>query len=391
MSGLKDHEALAEQLRDQPPVPDDLARARMEKRLLAAATRREPEASRPSRTTAGRWVAVGGVALAAAAAMLFFLLRDPGPEAPVARFEVREIGTSTQRGTLEEGSVLRTGEGEVADIRIASSSVRLSPSSRVRIATLSEDRLSLELATGEVRVEFHPARRGEEHLHVTTAHARVEVVGTVFAVRAEEEATEVSVTEGRVRVVSLRGGEARMVGAGESTRVGGERTAVAAPALPVPPPVVEEPAPELDPAPSAPAQTEPAPSAPTPAQLLARARAQSREHPERAERTLRGLLRGRAPRRVRAEALTLLGDLMRRGGRAREAAEAYTEAADLGAGATSQMAIYALARLQQRQLGQPERARRSYRRYLEEAPRGPLAGQARAALCRLGDAASCER
>ncbi len=42
-----------------------------------------------------------------------------------------------------------------------------------------------------------------------------------------------------------------------------------------------------------------------------------------------------------------------------------------------------------RRLNDPDGARASYRSYLDQAPGGPLAGQVREALCRLGDTTMC--
>ncbi len=413
MTARPNHESVAAALRELPRGPDELTKARMEKRLLAAARAGE---TRPERGR-GPWLAagIGVVALAAAIALW---VRAGEPEAPVARFEVRDVGAAGQRGTLEEGSVLRTGAQEEADIRIADSRVHLAPGTEVRIAHLSPERLSLELTTGEVEVEFHPRNRGEEHLDVTSAHARVEVVGTVFRVRADAAHTEVAVSEGRVRVVPRHGEAPRFVSAGESTEVGEARAAATevAPAeelrtgevTEVARTTETEPRPESSESgssepvlaenePTEPESTDngavtpesPAPRPPSARALLARARAQQRAHDyPAAAATLEGLLAGRAPAGVRAEALVLLGDLRLRDDPA-AAARAYEDAIVAGSGASRSNALFSLARVEERRLGDPGRARETYRRYLQEAPEGALAAQARAALCRLGDTTSC--
>jgi transmembrane sensor len=341
----------------------------------------------------------GGVALAAAAAVLFFVLRPAAPVTPIARFEVRDVDSAGQRGTLEEGSELPTGPGEVADVRIADSRVHLEPDSRLRIATLAPGRLDLELRRGEVRVGFHPRERGREHLTVATPEARVEVVGTVFTVRARDGVTEVRVSEGTVRVVPRAGGEARLVHAGESTRMGSAR-AEAPPRETVE--TVETEAPEhagveaegdptAEPPPAVDPSGERAP-APRPRALLARARRLLADgRGDRAEPILRRVADGSGPARIRAEAWTLVGDLSQRSGRLDQASGAYGRAAELGRGSmVGPNAIYALGRLQERRLDDAAAARRSYARYLDEAPEGPLAAQARRALCRLGEQSRCE-
>lgn len=389
MSALKDSDAVAEALREDPPRLDDLAKARMERRLLEAA--KGPRVARPE--PAGRpvtpWVA-GGLAIAAAVGLAVFAFReDPAPAASrVARMELRGGGATRQSGTIDEGSSLRTGADETAEITVEDSIVRLEPSTEVRLETLSADRMAFALARGAVRVEFHPRARGREGMSVRTGRATVEVVGTVFTVRETETATEVTVTEGRVRVVPL-GGEARSVGAGEGTRVEHERRAEAA--IDPPREAADQPAEPAAPEPAPPPESARERHAQSPAQRLARARRLVAEGDNAgAEALLHGVARTTdATPAIRAQAATLLGDLLQRRGELRGAAEAYESAARQRAGHLSHLAIYDLARMQERRMGDRDAARASYRRYLDESGNGPLAGPARQALCRLGDAASC--
>lgn len=387
MSGRPtDSDAVAEVLRTHPPDLDELQRARMERAILA----RDGAAPRANRPRPIGAVVLGAAIAAAAAVALFFALRSPSPDAPVARFELRDVEATAQRGTLEAGSVLSTGPSEVADVRVADSEVRVEPSSRVRIATLTPDRLALELSEGEVRVGFHPRRRGHEQLVVTTAQARVEVVGTVFTVRARGGATRVSVSEGVVRVVPLRGGAVREVRAGESTEVG-VPIAVAD--------VEDEEGTQRSGAAEVVSASDPSPQPPpasgrgsvTPRAVLEAARRHIEAgRADRAEPLLRRLAAGSAPVAIRVEAWALLGDLAQRSGRLEQAVTSYERAATLGRGTMAGTnAIYALARLQERRIGDDEAARRGYARYLDASPRGPLADQARAALCRLGDDERC--
>lgn len=395
MSGRMDSDAVAEVLAEQPPALDDITRARMEQSLLEAAREPRPvEAPRRSRA----WIAGGALAAAAAVALGFFALRGDEDEAAssrVAEMELRSVGSSAQSGTIDEGSSLRTRIDEVAEIRIEDSVVHLEPSTEVRLAVLGSDRMVFELLRGEVRVEFHPRAPGEERMSVQTSRATVEVVGTVFTVRETEHETEVSVAEGEVRVVP-REGEARAVAAGESTRLGEARAAAdvepvadegaAGPAvradLDAPPRAVDEA--------RAPTQRE-ARIVHTPAQLLARARGLSQGGDgARAVGLLRQVARSpEASARTRAQAFNLLGDLLAREGELSEAAEAYDAAVRQRAGPLSHMAIYDLARLQERRLNDPDAARASYRRYLAVAEGGPLTGPVRQALCRLGDTEAC--
>jgi len=345
---------------------------------------------------------VGTIAVAAAALLGFFALRASPDDERQARMELRTVGATVQSGTIDEGSSLRTGDDEVADIRIEDSRLHLEPSTDVRIETLSDGRLAFELRSGEIRVEFHPRVRGEETMTIRTNRALVEVVGTVFTVRASESLTEVSVSEGRVRVTP-HGDEARSVGAGESTRVqdrpdqnaatpepdrsdeaaAADRPAIEEHALAEP---VAEPTAERAAPPSVREQR-----MNSPAQRLSRARRLLRDGDEsdRTATLLRELTRAPdASPVVRAQAYTLLGDLLRSRRDFPASAQAFEGAARQGAGQMSQMAIYALARLQERQIHDRAAAIASYRRYLE-AGGGPLVGQARSALCRLGETEMC--
>src|SRR5690606_32106902 len=84
---LRGSEALAKVLREHPPALDDLARARMEKRLLAAD--RSPARGAPRRSGRALIAAGGALALAAALVLAVLAAREE-PTAPVARFERRE-------------------------------------------------------------------------------------------------------------------------------------------------------------------------------------------------------------------------------------------------------------------------------------------------------------
>ncbi|MBX3274319.1 MAG: FecR domain-containing protein [Sandaracinaceae bacterium] len=411
MRSHKDSDAVAAALRESPPRLDEVAKARMERRLLEAV--RAPAAA-PPRTRA--WVPAAGV-LAAAAAVALGLAAwlSQAPSERVARMEVRTLGATRQSGTLDVGSSLTTGPDEVAELRIEDSVVRIEPSTTLRIEALAADRMAFGLERGAIRVEYHPRARGREGMTVRTARATVEVVGTVFSVRETGEATDVAVVEGRVRVVphavGPNAGEPRILGAGESIRVGATPHAAAAETRAELVAAADDPvnaegaggderAREAAPHRVAVATTEAIADAPTerasparvaPAQRLERARRALEDgNTEAAREALRAVLGAPdAPPSVRAQAFTLLGDLAERRGDLAGAARAYESAAGLGAGSMSHLAIYALARMQERRLRDPEAARASYRRYLEQSASGPLAGPSRAALCRLGEADAC--
>ncbi|MCC6876310.1 MAG: FecR domain-containing protein, partial [Sandaracinaceae bacterium] len=180
-------ERVAQALRQSPPSLDELARARLEKKLVAAVSdplRAAPRAKRSYRPLA----VAGAVAALAAVALLALGLfgREPPPVAtgpePGARFEVFRGEATAQRGTLDEGSPLETSAEQTGEIRIGSSTVRLSALTRVRVIGSRPEHVQLELERGAIDIAFHPSRRGEERLGIETALARVEVVGTVFRV-----------------------------------------------------------------------------------------------------------------------------------------------------------------------------------------------------------------
>lgn len=404
-------DSLAELLREQPPSLDDLTRARMEKRLIAAAA---PRPTRSSSKAPAIAIASCAVALAAAVALVVLSDRDSQGAAPIARFERGEAAASLERGTLEEGSSLRTAAHEVAQIHVEASRVRIGGDSRVRIVELAHGRLALELGKGTVEVAFHPREPGRDLLTVETPEARVEVVGTVFRVTARGGATEVSVSEGTVRVVPLAGGAPRLVHTGESTRIGAleDETARAHPLphaegdrgegaaqppnrdTPTPTVLRDRPSQPAEPfEPSGPSEeTETRTPPPSPAARLEEARrAIGAGRSAAGLRMLRDLTRPPAPVDVRVEAWMMTADVHLGAGRLAEAASAYESAAQEGHGtAGGHNAIYSLARLQHRRLGDRGAARATYERYLREAPNGALAQPARRALCSLGAAEHCE-
>lgn len=417
MSRLSSSERVAQVLRENPPHPDDLARARLEKRLVQAALAPRPVRRSPRVVVA----ASAGVALAAAVLLAVVLISHDADEgtAPIAQFERRGAATSLERGTLEEGSTLRTGEDEVAEIRVAGSWARIGGASRARIVRLSHDELTLELEEGSVDVTYHPREPGRERMTLETPNARVEVVGTVFHVSARPDATEVSVSEGTVRVVPRSGpATTRLVHAGESTRIVRDAQSAAEPetnserpgepgehagveAIPgvsqeeapgEEPPHGPEQQPELNPAPAeAPADAAER-AAPTPAERLEHARQLIEQgRAPAARRVLDALRRSSASVEVRAEAWMLIADVDLRGDRLEAAAQAYANAEREGRGTPGgAIAIFSLARLQHRRLGDRDAARVSYERYLAAAPNGALSSQAKHALCSLGADEHCE-
>jgi len=96
------------------------------------------------------------------------------------------------------------------------------------------------------------------------------------------------------------------------------------------------------------------------------------------------------PTTARVEALVLIAESLTAQRQIPRAAETYREAAKLAPHLTAgHDALFALAMLNERYADDRSAAGSVYREYLERAPRGALASQARQALCRLGDATSC--
>jgi ferric-dicitrate binding protein FerR (iron transport regulator)/TolA-binding protein len=226
----RDSHELADVLREQPPVLDDVARARLEKAILQA-----PRVSAPVKPRARRPFVAGvsaGLAVAALALLGWFAFAPTPTEPEVATFEAftstREGERPLREGAFVEGEVVTTDVDQHVRAHFAERrvEVEVAPSSRARFLRLGGSDLAVGLDRGSVRVSFHPERRGERSLAIETPLARVEVVGTVFEVDVDADGTRVRVEEGIVRVVPREGDE-RFVHAGESVRVRQTRTVLA--------------------------------------------------------------------------------------------------------------------------------------------------------------------
>ena len=143
---------------------------------------------------------MGAAALAAAAAVATFAL-SPGAPLPAdsAPRPVLARDTEPTDLALATGDRLVAGSGARFDVHLPEPHVR-----RVR------------LGGGSMLFDVRPIEGGR--FTVSTAQARVHVLGTVFSVRASEDATTVWVYEGVVRVEGPEG--ARVVRAGGVVHVG---------------------------------------------------------------------------------------------------------------------------------------------------------------------------
>lgn len=411
-------DALAAKLRSEPPELDELSKARMERALIERRAASEP-APRSRVPTFVAGLAVGAVAAAAITAVFIGGEEPPrtarraeptkvAPVVPVAEapadgavaFEALRDGVPVRRGHFAEGETVQTVGDQLMRVRFGgersapTSLVEVAPDSRVRFGRAWGDDLEVRLERGNVRVEFHPERRGEEHLVVRTRDGRVEVVGTAFEVRLGPEGTEVIVEEGTVRLVGP--GEPRLVSHGERAwlrRIGADDGATAAPA----------PRPRAEPEAPSPASVEDdrdegsaaaPPSAVIPSlrpnlrfELADRYFAQGRF--EQARHELYAITRSAAEGPVRAQAWVRVAEAFARERHWSRAAEAYRRAARAGRGtAHGDGALFALGRLLEEQ-GDAPGARAAHLRYLDVAPSGPLAAEARRALCGLGETELC--
>ncbi len=176
-------------------------------------------------------------AAVAAALLLFFMWRTPGPElrpgpqgeralavAQAAHVgglrniaihdesKVRTLAPVAPGGVLE----LPPGAQATADIE-GSIHALLRGGAQVAVLPSGDAAERLRLSQGEIVASVDP--EGPRTLVILTSEAEVRVTGTVFAVRAAGRRTEVTVWRGSV-VVTWRGRETR-VGAGEHVVFGG--------------------------------------------------------------------------------------------------------------------------------------------------------------------------
>lgn len=415
-------EHVAQALREAPTTLDDFARARLERNLVDAWRVRGARAVPLTHVThvtetrrfplRGAWVL--SVSLSVAAGIVLGLAtlrtRDTGGEVSerasslVAHFELVIDDGAVQSGYITEGQMLESGKHGRIEVGLAQSRIDIAPDSRVRFERLAPSEVRLGLVTGRVEVAFHPEHKGKDRMSVETRAARVIVVGTRFEVSANAAGdTSVSVSEGVVQVVPRRGGQARYLRAGEHVEIAAEEASERDRALraDIEARIAEEVAPE-----QALAEAEAQASAvdaetsearevrrddAAPARKLEAAREllMHGKHGAARER-LQKLAKSAAPTGARVEALTLMAESFTAQGQIPNATEAYREAVRIAPRhPAGYNALFALARLLERYTEDKAAAGASYRDYLARAPSGALAPQAREALCRLGDAASC--
>jgi len=201
---------------------DDVARARAEARLEAAVGVQGPD---QRRRRVGRMAAAIGLAGVAAAAAALLWGRAGDPPAPVARLEPFVVAPSgvdataaeppsaliepAARVTVPAGWLVRARVGPSATVTvIGPAAVAVTEERGVATLHLDRGRLLGALDGG-----------GGRALRVVTPRLKATLIGTVFAVAADERGDAVAVLRGEVRLDG-RGAPAR-VGGGQRWRTGG--------------------------------------------------------------------------------------------------------------------------------------------------------------------------
>jgi TolA-binding protein len=225
---------IAEALRQERALLDDVTRARIERRLVEAwearlASRRAVSESKPPAAAVPRiWAAsVAAFVFVALLVVLFEVAGTRRASSPdsvqMAHFELRISDAAVQTGVVGEGQTLETGKFGSIDVNAGGSRVLLYPDSRMRFDRISADDVRLSLIVGKVEVTFHPIRPGEQSISVETRVASVRAVGTRFSVSVDLRGdTSVDVSEGVVSVTSGKSRAERTLAAGERVRIGAD-------------------------------------------------------------------------------------------------------------------------------------------------------------------------
>ena len=168
----------------------------------------------PSRSKVWGAVAATVVVMLGGGLLQLTLLRSVYPDviANSARGELLIEGKADVFPPLriEAGKVVQAGAAGGSITLRDGSQIDMSPGAALSVVRVS-DGLRVRLSTGTVLVTAAKQRDG--HLYVETRDCLISVVGTVFAVNAEETGSRVSVLEGEVHV--QRGDETRTLMAGQ--------------------------------------------------------------------------------------------------------------------------------------------------------------------------------
>jgi|GEM_PF-5661294 len=344
---------------EAPPVSEALKLAQV--RAALAAARPSGIRVRQREWRVSWWAGVGAFGAAAAVLAIFLAQRpsvapskDPLSVGQVIRGEFKISGMRSVEAIpahqLLEVVGQRPGELRLSD----GSQLTASVGTRLRVSSRA-----IDLNQGEVSlaVKKLPAQVG---FIVVTPEAKIHVVGTHFSVLREDEAsgTVVRVTEGKVEVEALLGGEHRLLGAGESWSISASSD------QPQPPKTADPPvsAPQVSSSAPAPPSHALAPVLPAP-----RVASTSSELPQPK----------RAADKAKAtEALRAAEELVAQG-RFAEAISSYERLATTYPGTSqAEMARFAAASLAV-QHGSRASAQKLLDRYLRDYPKGAFAAQAR--------------
>lgn len=182
-------------------------------RVLAAANAALDAKLAGRRRRTWQYSAAAAVAVAAIAALWVLA---PGPESVRVGTVERLVGEVRVRGAedddwrtpaspllLDSGSIVRTGVGAGAGIRLASgTSLRLAAGTEVRLAAASR----LELRSGTIYLDSGMEALPGRAVEVVTKRATARDIGTQFEVRLVGDDWRLRVREGRV-AVAYSGGE----------------------------------------------------------------------------------------------------------------------------------------------------------------------------------------
>jgi Tfp pilus assembly protein PilF len=370
----------------------------------------------PTRATRVRQAAQWVVPVAAVAAVATWLVLpgipqspsmsaavEPAPSlsAPVAVEPSSPATPAVPERTPEAAPAVATGQTLASDERDVTiqhpqvGTVRLTPHTRVRVASFEHARSVFFLDDGQIEATVAKRSTGQV-FEVHTSYAVVRVTGTRFLVthRPDQE-TVVTTLEGRVLVETFAKDRIATVVAGQVLRVDSTRvvgpdpidgrlaSATVRPRGRTAEPIKPEPV-AAAPDPSATAATAAtAPDAPRLSAAETIAMARSLLGGGRVDDALDLLNRALAADAGNPALLALLGDAHRVGGRPEDAADAYERA--VATGRAPESVDVDLAGLLQKDLDRPADAERAWKRYLEARPEGRYKGRALFELGRLAE------
>ena len=222
-----DGERLAELLRESPGARDRYLRHAYLGALLRESFGAVDESPKAMRRPQSRWIAP----LAVAATLIigfFFAMRSTVDSALVATLENADGVVVVDGSPIAPGGHISPGQrftvsgnhGGAAFVYPDGTRVLVVGEAGVTLAESDRKMLVVERGVLHADVAKQPAGRPME---IVTPDARLEILGTRFVVGAEEGATDLNVTEGKVRMTRTVSGESVEVAAGHCGRFVGLR------------------------------------------------------------------------------------------------------------------------------------------------------------------------